>query len=386
MPKRGGQQPLGNFTNAMRLPDDFDKRPDATGSAKVQAAVTWMAEERPEAHNFWPALVLALIAQAETLLAAEGVDSLPDVFVSNPRVTSSSRGVVNTLNFTVQDGGSPVTLRPVYNAVETVIRSNMQRVHPSAAPHATQAWRDYEELIRLIYTMTPSERKTFAEHIWQTGVLDREEVVRATVRERVVRPFEFVLLNMPRTNIGVRGLPGGTMLQGITYGYFRADSPNLILETHKVNTGSSRTGQIGDVDGYRGGEVELAAEVKDAVIVEAEALIDFIEDIAEAPNATAVVVCQAITEEARADVESRNITVLTVDDLARTVSVWDMPKQQEGLRGVDYFLGRIQRHPAAQEFFRNWIHDNGLDAGFTWIETTEAAAEAGVADEQSGDG
>lgn len=375
MVKRGGQQPLSNFIGELRLPEGFDERPDAAQSSVVREAIAWMAEKRPEAHNFWPALVLALIAQAETLLAAEGVESLSDVFESNPRVTSSNRGVVNTLNFTRQGGGPPVTLRPVYNAVETVIRSRMQRVHPSAAPHATQAWPAYEDLIKLLYAMTPSERKTFAEYIWKIGVLDRAEVVRAMVRKRVVRPFEFVLVRMPRTNIGVQGLPGGTMLQGITYGYFRADSPNLILETHKVNVGSSRTGQIGDVDGYRGGEIELAAEVKDSFIVDAEALIDFIEDIADAPNATAVVVCQSITDEAKADIESRNITVLTIADLARTVSVWDLPKQQEGLRGIDYFLGRIQKHPAAREFFRSWLHEHGLDAGFTWIEESAEDAE-----------
>jgi hypothetical protein len=381
VPKRGGQQPLANFVVELRLPDGFHKRPDAEGSAKVEAAITWMNTQRPQSQNYWPALVLALIAQAEALLAAEGVDSLPDVFTSNPRVESSGGQVVNTLNFT-RAGGPPITLRPLYTAAQQVIRISMLRQHPKMPGHATQAWPAYQDVITLIYTMTPSERKMFADYVWKTGVLDSEELVLATRRERAVRPFEFMLLHMPTT--GIRRLPGGAMLQGITYGYFRADSPNLILETHSVNTGSSRAGKIGDVDGYRGGEVELAAEVKDLDITDPEAVADFIEDIANAPNATAVVVCQSITDEARGEIESRNITVLTVGDLTRTVSVWDLPKQQEGLRGVDYYLGRIQRSIVGQKFFRDWLHERGLDAGFAWTEVTAENAESAADDEAQG--
>jgi len=371
MARRGGKQPLANFIDALGLPSGFDSRHDAT-SATLDAAVAWIKTKRPPRQNHWPALVLALIAQAEALLQAEGLDRLPDVFSSNPPVESSGGRVVNTLNFT-RSNGEPITLRTLYNSALHVIRYHMLREHPSNAAHATQSWRDYRDLIVLIYAMTPAERKTFAEFVWSTGVLERDELVVAQVRERVVRPFEFVLINMPTT--GIRGLPGGAMLQGITYGYFRADSPNLILETHSVNTGSSRAGRLGDVDGYRGGEIELAAEVKDMNIDEAATVADFIEDIAAAPNATAVVVCQGISDEARAEIEARNITVLTVADLTRTVSVWDLPKQQEGLRGVDYYLGRIQRSGVGQAYFREWLHEHGLDAGFVWIEETAQEAQ-----------
>ncbi len=330
----------------------------------------------PPRQNYWPALILALVAQAEALLEAEGKESLPDVFSSNPPEKSSGERVVNTLNFTRPSGGDPIRLRTLYNAALHVIRYHMLREHPSNAAHATQSWRDYRDLIVLIYSMTPAERKAFAEFVWRKGVLDRDELVMARKREREVRPFESVLRNMPTT--GIKGLPGGAMLQGITYGYFRADSPNLILETHSVNTGSSRAGRLGDVDGYRGGEIELAAEVKDMEIDVGSIVADFIEDIALAPNATAVVVCQRITEAARAEVEARNITVLTMPDMTRTVSVWDLPKQQEGLRGIDYYLGRIQRSNLGQKFFRDWLHKHGLDAGFVWIEESAGNPEGAV--------
>ena len=108
----------------------------------------------------------------------------------------------------------------------------------------------------------------------------------------------------------------------------------------------------------------------------AAAVADFIEDIAAAPNATAVVVCKGITDEARVEIEARNITILTITNPTRTVSVWDLTKQQEGLRGVDSYLGRIQRSGIGQTFFRTWLHEHGLDAGFVWIEETAEEAES----------
>ncbi|SHX66933.1 Uncharacterised protein [Mycobacteroides abscessus subsp. abscessus] len=365
MPIRGGNQPLSTFAAALGFPDGFADRPLPATHPKLDAAKAWLADDRPSAQNHWPALVLALIVQAEVLLAGEGADQIADVFTVHPPEESSARGrVVNTLNFTRSDAES-VKLRPLYNLALGVITYDMLRTHPSNPGHATQSWRAYRPLIELIYGMSPGERAALAKHVWQIGVVDAPEIRIAEVRERLIRPFEFVLVNMPTT--GIPGLPGGGMLQGITYGYFRADSPNLILESHKVNTGSSRAGRIGDVDGFRGGELELAAEVKDLSIEDASAVADFVEDIAAAPNATAVVVCQSVADDAREEIESRNITVLTMEDLTRTVGVWDLPKQQEGLRGVDYFLGRVQKSAAAQQFFRNWLRENDLDAGFVWV-------------------
>ena len=139
MPPRGGLQPLGNFTTGLRLPDGFDKRPDATGSANVQAAIAWMAEKRPPKQNHWPALVLALIAQSEALLQAEHLDNLTDVFAAHPVEVSSDGRVVNTLNFT-RAGEQSIQLRPIYNAVLSVIRNDMLRQHPKNEAHATQSW------------------------------------------------------------------------------------------------------------------------------------------------------------------------------------------------------------------------------------------------------
>lgn len=265
---------------------------------------------------------------------------------------------MNTLTFTV--GATSVSLRRFYNLAESVIRNDMLRLHPSSAAHATQSWRAYETLIDLVFAMSPGGRLALAEWVWQQ-VLSLAEHPIAAVKERVVRPFEYVL-----TNMSTAARPGGAIFQAFAYGYLRADSPNLILESYSVNTGSSRKKMLGDVVGYRGQEPELAAEVKDLELTDEnvdDQLGNFFEDIAGAPNATAVVICRAITSEARGRVEARGVTVLDKDTLRHTVAVWDLPKQQEALRGVEYFLARLQRNVELVRRFRVFCAANALDAG-----------------------
>ncbi len=137
---------------------------------------------------------------------------------------------------------------------------------------------------------------------------------------------------------------------------------------------------LGDVDGFRGNEPELAAEVKDIHLTPTnvlQQLRDFFEDIENAANVTAIVFCREITDEARAMIaeyfaeapagagesltEARTgVTVLDVQELVRRVSVWDVPKQQEALRGVEYYLGRVQKDDRAVAFLRDWLGDRDV--------------------------
>ena len=368
-PKRGGRAPLTDVADELGFPATFAAR-SVTKTPAVESALTWLIEQRPRSQNSWPALLLALIAQVEELLALEGKASDADVFTSYPPEESVDGGrVVNTLNFT-RSAGESVRLRAYYNRALSVIRNRMLRQHPSNPGHATQSWRGYRTLIATIGALSPEERRAVAEGVWKVGVLDMPERQIATVKERAVRPFEHVVGHMPTQVAGIRG---GALLQGLAFGYLRADSPNLILESHSVNTGSSRAGMLGDVDGFRGQEPELAAEVKDVdlTVDNTENLIsDFFEDIVDAPNATAVVVCRSITDVARTLIESRGVTVLSRMDLVRIVGVWDMPKQQEALRGVEYYLGRIQKSDAAVAYLRSWLVQEDVDAGLGGIAVT----------------
>jgi hypothetical protein len=357
---RGGQQPLDAFVKDLGLPDGFAEREPKTGEA-FAAAVDFLENERPRTQNHWPALGLAFIAQAEKLLAHVGAESIDDIFATYPPVQTAPGGaVVNTFNIRI--GDDEFKLRPSYNQALEVIRVEMRRQHPSNPAHATQSWPAYRSLITAIYSATPEERLALAQRIWATGVLDASERLMATAAARVVRPFEYILDKFPTQG----ATPGGALFQALVFGYFRADSPGLTLESHSVNTGSSRADMIGDVAGYRGGEVELAIEVKDLDVGEddVEALLgEFLEDLINAPNATAVVACQAITDPARTQLSDRNVIALSRLDLIARVTTWDLPKQQEAIRGAAYFLSRIQKNPRLLERLTTFIAVHDLDGG-----------------------
>ncbi|MHB1989272.1 hypothetical protein [Actinotignum timonense] len=358
---RGGNQPLTVFSQQLGLPSGFTERSGGESDSELSAAIDWMQTERPPRQNFWPALVLALIAQAEEVLNSAGLTSSNSPFGDFPIEGHSTSGrVVNTLNFTVR--GKKASLRPAYNRAMQVIRVDMRRDHPSAPAHATQAWPDYRGLIEHIFAMSPAARTRFAEYIWKTGVLEAPERRWATQAQRVIRPFEKVLADFDTRN----ATPGGALFQSLVFGYFRADSPNLTLESHQVNTGSSRVDMPGDVAGFRGGEVELAVEVKDYGITGSTVetvLVDFLEDLVDAPNTTAVVVADSVDEEARARLEKSNVIALSRTDLQKHVSTWDLPKQQEALRGAIYYLARIQKKTSLVERLLTFLTDNGISAG-----------------------
>lgn len=351
---------MSGFESRLGLPDGFTSREGGEDDQALVDAVEWMTSSRPPKQNFWPALCLAFISQTEATLSAAGQTSNEDPFSSFPIEAQSGDRVVNTLNFQVND--TKVTLRPRFNWAAEVIRVDMRRDHPSAAAHATQAWPDYRPLVELVFKMTPSARARFAEFVWESGVLKAPERRWATQAERIVRPFEKVLADFDTHG----ATPGGALFQGLVFGYFTADSPNLTLESHKVNTGSSRVDMPGDVAGFRGGEVELAVEVKDHPITAdtvESVLVDFLEDLVEAPNTTAVVVASTVDEASRVRLAESNVIALSRQEMQDRVATWDLPKQQEALRGAIYYLSRIQKKTQLVDRLIEFLVEHEISSG-----------------------
>lgn len=112
--------------------------------------------------------------------------------------------------------------------------------------------------------------------------------------------------------------------------------------------------------------MELAVEVKDHSIdaqsVES-VLGDFLEDLVIAPNATAVVVASHVTNEARERLEESNVIALSRADLRERVITWDLPKQQEALRGAAYYLSRIQKSPRLLHRLKEFLDENSINVG-----------------------
>lgn len=73
MPRaRGGNQPIENFENDLGMPAGFGARAADPGQAPG-AALDFLQNHRPPGQNYWPALVLALVAQSEKVLTDLGV-------------------------------------------------------------------------------------------------------------------------------------------------------------------------------------------------------------------------------------------------------------------------------------------------------------------------
>jgi len=131
----------------------------------------------------------------------------------------------------------------------------------------------------------------------------------------------------------------------LVYAYLVADSPSLSFQSQKVNVGSSRAGVIGDVDGYQGADVVLAAEAKDKdlTIEDEDDLEGFLEDVAGFPDADAVVFARSFDESIAARLERADVRMVDRAQMVTTVRLWDVPKQDIALQAMKYFLAHIQK-------------------------------------------
>lgn len=373
----GGYQPVDRFRAELGLPVGFFDRAGGT-SSMLDRAVAWLTDERPRRQNHWPALTLAAVAQAEDGLLRLNQDSVSDVFGQLPREEMDPSGQpVNTLNFAVPavSAGDDdyVRLRGKYNLALSLILARMRRNgHPSNPGHATQSWPAYRPLIELVWAMNPADRRALVEWVWSNGVLPLDETQIAAAVERPVRPFELVLAEMPTAS----SRPG-SVWQGLCYGYLRADSPNLQLESSKAQTGSRRSGLLGDVDGFVGDRVALAAECKDMTLSDdwRNELTEFLAQVNRVPGTLALVMCSDATEAARQEISEAGLIVLAREQMRQTAAVWDEPKQWSALQGVFYYLRRIQKSEAILAQVREWCLQHGVvEPGSGTVPQAEAAA------------
>lgn len=345
MPK-GGDQPLSNFETQLLLPKGFTTRtmPKSDEDLHAVEAIKWITESLPPRVNYWPALTLAFVAQVETALNELGLETDENI-ASNERVQSvreDGRG-----NAQLVLGVAPnltVSCRPYYNAAERVIRVEMRRQHPSAPGHATGRWREFSQVIQLLGKMSPGGRSKVAHHIWQVGVLPREQIIPSGGRPRRPRPFYRIVKELDTAS----GSHGGALFQAMVYAYFSAESPYLNVVSNAVNVGSSRAGALGDVDGYLGEEVVLAAEAKDKslTIEDEHDLSTFIEDVSPYPDVDAVVFARSADDEVRSWLSDMGVRTVDRGEMAAAVSLWDIPKQETAVNAMRFYLRHIQKQPA----------------------------------------
>ena len=292
---RGGNQPLKTFEAMLELPSGFASRSpkDDSDPAKTARAVKWLEKSRPSDQNAWPALTLAFVAQVEAALSSMKVKTHTDLLGGSRILTEQKGKPVRQLILTLPNGMVPT--RRYYNNAEKVIRTELNRTHPSMPGHATAGWQAYRDFISLLGSCSPSGRRIVAEWIWEHGVIALSERLVPTIRIRRPRPFHEVVKDLDTAS----GKTGGAMYQAMVYAYFVADSPTLTVVSHKVNTGSSRAGALGDVDGFLGESIVLAAEAKDKDLTldDEDDLGGFLDDVAPHADVDAVVFARTFSAD-----------------------------------------------------------------------------------------
>lgn len=350
-----GTAKLDDYQGMLGLPEGFAGRRRPPQSDKVRTVME-LRRQQPRRGSLLGVL-MAYVAVAEDLLAAVGAERQDGVLAAHPPLQESGGRRLNSL--TLQVGERTVSLRSYYNLVERVIRHELHRLgYPNSAPYATGLWSQHRAEFELVAAMSPGERTLLMDHLWDE-VLSLEEMTGDADALRAVRPFEKILAEFPG---GQRGEPGGAVLQGLAYAYYRADSPNVTLRIYKVGAGSSRVGAAGDVDGWIGDELALSVEVKDLDIADDDLsqFDQFTKHLQRWPNCTAVALARSFTEDAAEWLAAMSILPLDRARMASNVSFWDVPKQRLAVRELLYFFAVVQANSGLLNRFKDFCRDEGL--------------------------
>ncbi len=211
--------------------------------------------------RFASGLALAILAFLRHLNAPGRFASLDDLLATYPRQDMTRGGKsANTLIVAVED--KTLSLRRFYNYYERLFRVQHKRFdYPNAAPHATQAWRDYEEWFDWMLELRDEEQQELED--WITALvlteLPSHEVDPSTIKP-LARPFSRLLQSFPTTK--QKGEKAGATFQGMVFAYVRADAPHLFLEVAKVGAGSKRLQRVGDIDGWQGARLVVTVRMQ----------------------------------------------------------------------------------------------------------------------------
>lgn len=273
------------------------------------------------------------------------------------REKTASGNRANTLIVETGDGNKTSSLRPFYNAVEDFFRAEHKRFdYPSAAPHATQAWRDYENWLSALVAYTDAQLIELRGRVVQfvLDTLVSQEFDPASVE---IEPplFKLILESFPlkptqiKTAPGEKGPPAaiersGAPFQGIVFGFLRADNPHLQIEIDKVRTGSKRLQRVGDIDGWEGKRLAITAEVKQYVLDAGDAVnLESFANASGVRGALGIVAALDYEEDARPAFEALGLIPIDRQDMLRIVEIWDPLKQRTAVASFMYYATHVEK-------------------------------------------
>lgn len=271
---------------------------------------------------------------------AKGYSDWSDFVAHYPLVTEGA----NTLTVSLPSGKT-ATIRPHYNEVaHYFVVENDRPDFPSAAPHATGQWRDYQRWLDALVTFTPDVIKDVKERAlaFTLGHLPEETFDPAEI-SREPRLFE-ILIEYFEWSARAKGEKTGAAFQALVFGYIRANSPHLQVEARKVRTGSARAGGIGDIDAWEGRSLISTAEVKHFTfhLKHVDEISHFIRKATER-KAHTMVVAVDFEEAAAALLREQGVHPITKDAILEEVRNWDPRKQAAAVLSFEYAIARIEK-------------------------------------------
>lgn len=310
--------------------------------------------------KFVAGLLIAFIDLIADLdLADKDIVDLDSLLERFPRQERTAAGKsANTLILRIGDDRT-VSLRPYYNAAESLFRNEHKRFdYPSCAPHATQAWRDYthwlDALVRFGRPQLLSLRRRVVEFVLSALV---DQSFDPTKVRREPPLFERLLENFELT--AAKGEPSGAVLQGVVFGFLRADNPHLQFEIDKVRTGSRRLQRIADIDGWDGSNLALSAEVKQFALALEDVgdLQGFAHEVGKR-GALGIAAALEFKDDARGAVEGLGLRALSLDDMRRIVSLWDPLKQRTAIASLAYYAGHVEKNASLSSRIEAFVAEN----------------------------
>lgn len=306
--------------------------------------------------RFLPGLLVAFIDLIRTVRSINRTyDSLASFYADFPRQEKTGEGgTANTL-IVARPDGTTLSIRPAYQRFEYWARGKNNRFdYPNMAPHATQAWSDYEHWLTCLVGMDDAALAaledrvrrftldTFVSHATDSSTLKRE-------------PPRFHLF-LERFDFAKRAGPTGAAYQGTVFAWVRADAPHLQVQVAKVRTGSKRIGKVGDVDARDGEALVLAAEVKQFRFKASD--VDSLKEFASLVGrhrALGLVVALDFEEAAKAAISALGLEPVTRQDLLDRVRLWDALKQRNAVQALLFYVTQVEQDKelidAVQSFF-----------------------------------
>lgn len=304
---------------------------------------------RPRKYVLGLGLNFALLAQRLSLADASAIDFRPTLTVSElfarySLITERGNTTANTLSLTF--GGVQEGIRRLEEGVVELFHSLNRSGYPSAYVYNTGQWHKYKDLLVQCFRLSENGRYALCLSLIDYGcsIIPEHTFFGRSVPR--VRLFEEVVKHYPRTSPNENG---GLVLQGIAHGFIAADRPHLSIIADKVRTGSARQKRFGDIDGYRGLDLELSVEVKDIHITESNysrELDGFAKQV-EASSVLGIAFVQGIDDAPKSKLTDVGIVVLTLPEIVRTIETWDWPKQENALQVLLHHVAHIEQKTEA---------------------------------------